>query len=109
VVLQTFGPLPSYGSNKFIVVIREEATGYIEFSAAEDRQPKTFAENLIKSWIAKLYLPPTLVTGLSPEDNQLLSNNVNDQLGLESNHLIMETSEINKMPNHITPTAFPRQ
>ncbi|HEY7534112.1 MAG TPA: reverse transcriptase family protein, partial [Nitrospiraceae bacterium] len=69
VVLQTFGPLPSYGTNKFIMVLRDEATGYTEFTAVENRQPSTLAEALITSWIAKLSLPGTLITGLSTNDN----------------------------------------
>jgi hypothetical protein len=34
--MHTIGPLPSYKENKFIVIIRDEATGYTEFCAAED-------------------------------------------------------------------------
>jgi hypothetical protein len=93
--------LPSYGTNKFIVVIRDDATGYTEFSSVENRQPATLAETLITPWIAKLSLPRTLVTGLSINDNQELCDHVNNRLGLETNHLIMDTLENNRMPDRI--------
>jgi hypothetical protein len=99
--MHTFGPLPSYKENKFIVIIRDEATGYTEFCAAEDRKPDTLAKVLIKEWIAKLLLPRTLITGLSPDDNQALRDHLLDLLKGESNHIIMESANSHKLPNDL--------
>jgi hypothetical protein len=99
--MHTFGPLSSYKDNKFIVIIREEATGYTKFCAAKDGQPSTLANILIKNWTAKLSLPRTLITGLPAEENQVLRNHISDLLGLESNHLIMESTNAHKLPNDI--------
>jgi hypothetical protein len=101
VVMHTFGPLPSYKDGKFIIIIRDEATGYTEFCSAKDRNPDTLANVLIQNWIAKLSLPRTLVTGLSAKENQDLRNHLHELLQIESGHVIMETANSHKLPNDL--------
>jgi hypothetical protein len=99
--MHTFGPLPSYKDNKFIVIIRDEATGYTEFCAAENKDPNTLAKVLLKHWIAKLSLPRTLVTGLSSEENAQIRTYLHELLQGETGHLIMESANSNKLPTDL--------
>jgi hypothetical protein len=59
------------------------------------------ANVLIKEWLAKLSLPRTLITGLSPSNNEALRDHLHDQLKGESYNLIMESANSHKLPNDL--------
>ena len=101
VTLEVCGPLPSYDDNKFLIIIRDRATGYTEFAPSPSRTPADLAGVLIRKWISKLMVPLSLTTNLDQEANHRLRQEVELRLGDLGRRLLMNTTDAPMVPDSL--------
>ena len=106
--LNILGPFVSYGKNKFVVTLTDEATEITVFEAVKSKATDSLAYTIFTHWICRMAVPQVIDNNLDKQQADDLKAELNDYLQQEAPH--NPFIDINQI--HVTtkkpPTSLPR-
>ena len=84
--LDIHGPFPSYGDQKFVAVLTDEATKIPSFMAMAGKTTEDLATACFVEWICKLSVPQVIDTNLSEDQTEGLKEELDTCLNQEPVH-----------------------
>ena len=84
--LNIHGPFVSYGENKFIVILTDEATKITVFKAVKSKTVDSLASTIFSHWICRMAIPQVIDTNLDKKQANDLKAKLEDYLLQEALH-----------------------
>ena len=84
--LDIHGPFVSYGDNKFVITLTDEATKITIFEAVNSKSTETLAYTIFTHWIYRMAVPQVIDTNLNKQQADDLKAELDDFLQQEAPH-----------------------
>ena len=84
--LDIHGPFVSYGDNKFVLTLTDEATKITVFEAVKSKAPETLAYTIFTHWICSMAIPQVINTNLNEQQADKLKAKLDHFLQQEVPH-----------------------